>query len=92
MRGSYVQEPHPCKNGKSAAPEKPKSNPSLPLKALANREAIVVDKEDPSMADEKIIGTQRCTFCDGKGHKQPSGQTCDVCNGTGQMPIHEKKN
>lgn len=42
------------------------------------------------MAD-KIIGHQPCTFCKGKGRKQTTGQTCEVCKGTGQMPIYEKK-
>ena len=27
-----------------------------------------------------------------KGNKQPSGQTCEVCKGSGKMPIDEKKN
>ncbi len=44
------------------------------------------------MADERIIRYQRCTFCGGKGKKQPTGQTCEVFKGTGKMPIHEKKN
>jgi DnaJ-class molecular chaperone len=44
------------------------------------------------MADEKIIGHQKCNFCHGKGRKEPSGQTCEVCGGTGKMPIYEKKN
>jgi len=44
------------------------------------------------MADERIIGYQRCTFCKGKGTKEPSGQTCEVCKGSGKMPIYEKKN
>ena len=44
------------------------------------------------MADEKIIRYQRCTFCGGRGKKQPTGQTCEVCKGTGKMPIYEKKN
>lgn len=44
------------------------------------------------MADERVISHQKCTFCHGKGRKEPGGQTCEVCKGTGQMPIYEKKN
>jgi len=55
------------------------------------RRRILGGREEPTMADEKIIGQQQCTFCDGKGRKQPTGQTCEVCKGTGQMPIYEKK-
>ena len=43
------------------------------------------------MADERIVGYQPCTFCK-NGRKVPSGQTCEVCKGTGKMPIYEKKN
>jgi DnaJ-class molecular chaperone len=44
------------------------------------------------MTEDRIIGHQPCTFCRGKGTKEPAGQTCEVCNGTGQMPIYEKNN
>ncbi len=44
-----------------------------------------------SVQDEKIIGYGPCTFCKGKGRKEPSGQVCEVCKGSGQMPIYEKK-
>jgi hypothetical protein len=45
-----------------------------------------------SMVDERIIGYQLCTFCKAKGYKEPTGQKCEVCKGTGKMPIYEKKN
>jgi DnaJ-class molecular chaperone len=41
--------------------------------------------------EEKIIGYQPCSFCKGKGRKEPTGQVCEACKGTGQMPIYEKK-
>ena len=40
---------------------------------------------------EKIIGYQTCTFCNGKVRKEPTGQVCEVCKGSGKMPIYEKK-
>jgi hypothetical protein len=43
------------------------------------------------MAKEKIIRYQRCTFCM-NGRKQPTNQICEVCKGTGKMPIYEVKN
>ena len=49
-------------------------------------------KGEQPMTNEKIIRYQKCTFCNGKGSKEPSGQTCEVCKGTGQMPIYETKN
>jgi len=42
------------------------------------------------MADEKNR-PPACTFCK-NGRKQPSGQTCEVCKGTGQMPIYVTEN
>jgi DnaJ-class molecular chaperone len=43
------------------------------------------------MAAETIVKTVPCTFCKATGKKQPTGQTCDVCKGSGQMPIYERK-
>jgi len=43
------------------------------------------------MAEErKIIGRQKCTFCKGTGKQQPSGWKCDVCGGSGKMPVYEE--
>jgi len=42
------------------------------------------------MEDKKIIGYQPCTFCK-EGRKEPTGQVCEVCKGSGQMPIYEKR-
>ncbi len=39
---------------------------------------------------ETIVGYQRCTFCKGTGKQQPSGWKCEVCGGSGKMPIYEK--
>jgi hypothetical protein len=44
------------------------------------------------MADEKVVRYQRYTFCGGTEKNQPTGQTYEVCKGTGQMTIYEKKN
>ena len=38
---------------------------------------------------EKIIGHKACTFCKGTGKR--NGWKCEVCGGTGKMPIYEKK-
>ncbi|MBI4460981.1 MAG: hypothetical protein HY648_13115 [Acidobacteria bacterium] len=39
--------------------------------------------------NEKIVGHQTCTFCKGSGKR--NGWKCDVCGGSGKMPIYEKK-
>ena len=38
---------------------------------------------------ERIIGHQTCTFCKGSGKRH--GWKCEVCSGSGKMPIYEKK-
>ncbi len=40
---------------------------------------------------ENIIGYVLCTFCKGNGHREPNMEICEVCKGTGQMPIYEEK-
>jgi len=41
--------------------------------------------------EERIIGYKPCTFCKGKGREEATGQVCEVCKGTAQMTIYEKK-
>jgi hypothetical protein len=38
---------------------------------------------------DTVIGHQTCTFCKGSGKR--NGWKCDVCNGTGKMPIYENR-
>jgi len=44
------------------------------------------------MAEEKTVQCKMCPFCYGTGAKLPSGDgVCEVCGGTGQVPIDDKK-
>jgi RecJ-like exonuclease len=40
---------------------------------------------------QKVVCYETCKFCGGKGQTEPTGQRCEPCNGTGQVPIYEEK-
>ncbi len=35
--------------------------------------------------EAQLVGYENCTACGGKGTKEPSGQTCEVCEGSGMI-------
>jgi len=59
--------------------------------AVLNPEADEDEDEDElaESIEAQLVNYEPCTFCGGKGTKEPSGQTCEVCEGSGQ--IYEEK-
>jgi hypothetical protein len=62
--------------------------------AALNSEADELADEDEleEAIESQPVSYGPCPFCEGKGTKEASGQTCEVCEGSGQMPIYEEKN